>query len=98
MQAGQFSIANPGVTQMGASAASASFGGWMTRLFGCWHREMSRPFSRQGQAYRACLSCGAQRRFNLGNWEMQGDYYYYQPGRTHFHSIADLDSVRQAAN
>ena len=46
------------------------------RLFGCWHKDMSRPFSHKDQAYRTCLDCGASRKFNVGNWEMQGDYYY----------------------
>jgi hypothetical protein len=48
----------------------------VTRVFGCWHADLSRPFSRGGRAYRKCLSCGAQRRFNLGNWEMQGKFFY----------------------
>jgi hypothetical protein len=48
----------------------------VTRVFGCWHAELSRPFSRGGGAYRKCLSCGAPRRFNLGNWEMQGKFFY----------------------
>ena len=51
-------------------------GGLMARVFGCWHADLSRPFSRGGRAYRKCLNCGAQRRFNLGNWEMQGKFYY----------------------
>jgi hypothetical protein len=51
-------------------------GNWIARLFGCWHREMSRPFSIQGQTYRTCLDCGARRQFNLGRWEMTGDFYY----------------------
>ena len=55
---------------------SSKIGGFMARVFGCWHAELSRPFSRGGQAFRKCLSCGAQRRFNLGNWEMQGKFYY----------------------
>jgi hypothetical protein len=25
------------------------------------------------------LSCGAQRRFNLGDWQMHGDFYYHRP-------------------
>ena len=37
---------------------------------------MSRPFSRDGRAYRSCLNCGAQRQFNLGNWKMTGSFYY----------------------
>jgi hypothetical protein len=40
---------------------------------------MSRPFSRGGRAYRSCTHCGAQRQFNLGNWQMQGDFYYNKP-------------------
>ena len=30
---------------------------------------------------RSCVNCGAQRQFNLGNWEMQGHFYYGQPQR-----------------
>jgi len=49
---------------------------FVARVFGCWHADLSRPFSREGRAYRTCLSCGAQRRFNLRNWEMHGKFYY----------------------
>jgi hypothetical protein len=51
------------------------------RLFGCWHKNMSRPFSNKDQAYRTCLDCGASRRFNVGSWEMQGEFYYAARGR-----------------
>jgi hypothetical protein len=50
--------------------------GWLTKLFGCWHKELSRPFSLHGQAYRTCIHCGARRQFNVGRWQMQGDFYY----------------------
>jgi hypothetical protein len=60
------------------SAPSAAFGGWFTRVFGCWHKEMSRPFTDQ-ETYRTCLDCGARRQFNLRRWEMQGDFYYGLP-------------------
>jgi hypothetical protein len=53
--------------------------GWMTRVLGCWHRELSRPFSSQGQTYRVCVRCGARRPFNLVSWKMQGDFYYSLP-------------------
>lgn len=49
---------------------------WLTRLFGCWHMELSRPVTRQGETYRACLDCGARRRFDPKKWEMVGSYYY----------------------
>lgn len=50
--------------------------GWLTRIFGCWHREMSRPFTFSDDSYRVCLECGARRRFNPRTWEMTGPYYY----------------------
>ncbi len=49
---------------------------WLTRIFGCWHQEMSRPFTLQAESYRVCLECGARRRFNAEAWEMTGPYYY----------------------
>lgn len=58
---------------------TGKIGNLMARVFGCWHAELSRPFSRDGQAYRACLRCGAQRQFNLNNWRMQGNFYYGKP-------------------
>ncbi|HEX6283584.1 MAG TPA: hypothetical protein VFZ71_01865 [Pyrinomonadaceae bacterium] len=57
----------------------AKIGNFMARVFGCRHTDLSRPFSRGGRAYRSCLHCGAQRQFNLGNWQMQGDFYYRKP-------------------
>ena len=49
---------------------------WLTRIFGCWHQEMSRPFTLHAESYRVCLECGAHRRFNPHTWEMTGPYYY----------------------
>lgn len=54
---------------------------WLTRVFGCWHTDMSRPFTRDGESYRACLDCGAHRRFDPTRWEMIGVYYYSAPQR-----------------
>ena len=48
----------------------------VARIFGCWHVNMSRPFSRGNETYRACVSCGARRRFDLERWEMVGSFYY----------------------
>ena len=61
------------------SAPRAAVSGWFARVFGCWHKEMSRPFTDQGQTYRTCIDCGARRQFNLRHWEMQGDFYYRLP-------------------
>ncbi len=44
-------------------------------LLFCWHRKMSRPFTRDGETYRVCLRCGAHRQFDLEQWKTKGDYY-----------------------
>ena len=93
MQAGQLTIqGHLNVVQDKTSLGSfrAKIGAWLSRLFGCWHRELSRPFSHKGQAYRACLSCGARRQFNLESWEMQGDFYYRLPTARHFRVLNGL--------
>lgn len=50
--------------------------GVLVRLFGCWHKEMTRPFTNGKQSYRACLSCGARRQFNAHTLETFGKFYY----------------------
>lgn len=54
---------------------SQSLANIASRVFGCWHRDMSRPFTRQGQTFRTCLDCGARRQFDLGTWETRGGFY-----------------------
>ncbi len=76
MQAGELTIANSNIGHIDASSLTGKIGNLMARVFGCWHAELSRPFSREGRAYRTCLNCGAQRQFNLGNWKMQGEFFY----------------------
>ena len=44
-------------------------------LLVCWHRKMSRPFTRDGETYRVCLRCGMHRQFDLREWQTKGDYY-----------------------
>jgi hypothetical protein len=72
--------------QINAFSGNVAAPGWLARLFGCRHKEMSRPFSLKGQAYRSCVDCGARRQFNLDRWEMQGDYYYGLPANRIFSS------------
>lgn len=79
MHAGELTIANPAVGHIEPSSLTGKIGNLMARVFGCRHAELSRPFSRGGRAYRSCLNCGAQRQFNLGNWTMQGNFYYGKP-------------------
>jgi len=46
-----------------------------SRVFVCWHRKMSRPFTRAGETYRVCLRCGMHRQFDLQEWKTKGNYY-----------------------
>ena len=51
-------------------------GSWLVGIFGCTHKEMSRPFSRHGENYRVCIGCGAHRRFDTETWKPRGPFYY----------------------
>jgi hypothetical protein len=50
--------------------------GLMAKLFGCRHKNISRPFTQGKTAYRDCLDCGARRQFNPETWETQGSFYF----------------------
>ena len=77
-----------GSAHLGAMLSSAA-----TRVFGCWHREMSRPFTLDGQSYRACLECGARRAFDTVNWKMVGAYYDGSPAENHLPSLMRTASL-----
>src|SRR6185369_9993186 len=47
----------------------------LRRLLGCWHRKMTRPFTRGDRTYRTCSRCGMRRDFDLKTWKMKGRYY-----------------------
>ncbi len=49
--------------------------GILVRLFGCGHRNLSRPFSHKRTAYRACLQCGARKRFDTQTLRTFGGFY-----------------------
>jgi DNA-directed RNA polymerase specialized sigma24 family protein len=50
--------------------------GLIAKLFGCWHENLSRPFGSGRSAYRACLNCGARKRFNTETLETYGTFYF----------------------
>lgn len=58
------------------AAIPRAVGSWLVGIFGCTHKQMSRPFSRQGENYRVCIGCGAHRRFDPQTWSALGPYYY----------------------
>ena len=91
MQANQSIVeSRTNIEQTNESFVAGKVSGWIGRMFGCWHKEMSRPFSSEGQTYRACLTCGARRSFNLGQWEMSGGFYYSLPTNKHFRALNGL--------
>lgn len=49
--------------------------GILTRIIGCRHKEISRPFGAGDSAYRSCLSCGARKPFNATTLETGGSFY-----------------------
>jgi hypothetical protein len=64
--------------------ATETFGkklGLLAKLFGCPHKQLSRPFSHSGTGYRTCLKCGARKRFNTETLETFGGFYYPPPAK-----------------
>jgi hypothetical protein len=66
----------PNSEQARASNLSLVLGRWLSELFGCPHKQMSRPFSRHGETFRVCITCGARRQFNAKTWNSVGPFYY----------------------
>ena len=102
MKANQLTIVGhtdvrPSHSSFSVGSLFAKLGGGITRLLGCWHTDMSHPISIQGQTYRTCLDCGAQRKFNLEKWEMQGSFYYRVPAASQLRALAPVRSRRRAA-
>ena len=53
--------------------------GILTRMFGCQHKNVSRPFSLGRSGYRSCINCGARRQFNPRTLETHGGFYAPPP-------------------
>ena len=69
------------LTQNALNPTTGVFGakiGFVGKIFGCWHKELTRPFTveRGGESYRACVECGARRRFDTKNLKTFGGFYY----------------------
>jgi len=50
--------------------------GLLAQLFGCWHKQISRPFTIGNNSYRACLHCGARKPFDTKNLKTYGSFHY----------------------
>ncbi len=74
-----------GILEQNSIAASiinrtrGSFGeriGVMASLLGCWHKRLTRPISDESSSYRACIDCGARKKFNTEDFRSSGPFYY----------------------
>ena len=50
--------------------------GIITSLFGCWHKDLSRPFVKGKTAYRSCLDCGSRKRFDTQTFKTLDGFYH----------------------
>lgn len=50
--------------------------GILASLFGCWHENLSRPITRDGVSYRACLDCGSRKPFDPQTLRTKKGFYY----------------------
>ncbi len=50
--------------------------GLLGKIFGCWHEDMSRPFSHEHIAYRSCMKCGARKQFDSETLRTHGSFYF----------------------
>jgi len=66
----------------------------VTRVLGCWHKNMGAPVTRNGQTYRVCTTCGAQRVFNTEKWRMTGSYFF-APASTVTLAPSKISTLRQ---
>lgn len=48
----------------------------MGKLFGCWHKRLTRPMTSRHESYRACIECGARKNFNTESFKSSGPFYY----------------------
>ncbi len=50
--------------------------GLLGTLFGCWHKDLSRPFTNKKVSYRVCTDCGARKVFDTESFKTLGTFYY----------------------
>ena len=75
----QMALEQNRATEMVTTQTEDAFGtkiGLIGKLLGCWHKELSRPFSNKKFGYRTCLHCGARKRFDAQNLKTFGPFYY----------------------
>lgn len=67
------------IAEANLNRTNGAFGkkiGLFAKFFGCWHKELTRPFTNRNESYRACLHCGARKKFDTKNFRSYGPFYY----------------------
>lgn len=67
------------ITESLVNQTGETFGikiGLLAQLFGCWHKQISRPFTIGNDSYRACLHCGARKPFDTETLKTFGSFHY----------------------
>jgi hypothetical protein len=67
------------IAKQNINQSEAVFGekiGIFAKLFGCWHENLSRPFTYGKESYRACLHCGARQKFDAEQMKTTKSFYY----------------------
>ena len=49
--------------------------GLLSRIVGCSHKNLSRPFMEEGIGYKTCLNCGARSPFDSKTFKTDGRFY-----------------------
>lgn len=53
--------------------------GLIGKLFGCWHKDLSRPFGIGRNSYIECLNCGARKHFDQNTLTTYGEFHFPPP-------------------
>jgi hypothetical protein len=56
--------------------------GLISRIIGCPHKDVGRPFVEGKTGYRSCLGCGARKPFNTETLETSAAFYCPPPIQT----------------
>ncbi len=62
-------------TQRGETVAGRKIG-IVGKLFGCWHKRLTRPFTSDKNTYMACLECGARKKVDAKEFKVSRAFYY----------------------
>ena len=71
---------------------------FLLRLVSCRHRQMGRPFTRDGCTYRSCAQCGTRRKFDLETWTMKGRYHQEAVGRSGSARLMQSKAIARKGN